>query len=186
MGYLPALKDFPTVDEFCCGLSLKTGAIFAGGFTLGKVFVQLLFIVWSLAASSRVSFLSTMYVKDFYQKIGQMQDEELYNKVTAVSVLSVLFIVIHAFTILVSLLLIKGATTGKTDYLMPWIVVSIFECYINLFVIGMNLGGGQFAWAWFHTVGLALQVYFVAVVLSFRKHIQTSGKFSVESKVYFI
>ena len=43
---------------------------------------------------------------------------------------------------------------------MPWIVVSIFECYIKLFVIGMNLGGGQFAWAWFLALGLAFQVYF--------------------------
>ena len=186
MGFLPALKDFPIVDEFCCGWSLKTGVIAASCFTLGKVSTQLLFIIWNLHGSSRVSFLSSIFVKDFYQKIGQMNDEELYNEVTTVSVLSVIFIVIHVFTILVSLLLIKGATTEKTDYLMPWIVVSIFECYIKLFVIGMNLGGGQFAWGWFLTVGLALQIYFVAVVLSFRKQIQASGKLSAESKVFFV
>ena len=115
-----------------------------------------------------------------------MEDEELYNEVTVVSVLSVIFIIIQMFTMLVSLLLFKGATTGKTDYLMPWIVVSIFECYIKLFVIGMNLGGGQFAWAWFLTVGLALQVYLVAIVLSFRKQIQAPGKISAESKVFFV
>ena len=116
MGFLPALKDFPTVDEFCCGWSLKTGAIVASGFTLGKVFAQLLFIVWNLHGSSRVSFLSSIFVKDFYQKIGQMKDEELYNEVTVVSVSAVMFIVIYVFTMLVSLLLFKGATTEKTSW----------------------------------------------------------------------
>ena len=79
---------------------------------MGKVFLQLLLSVWSLSGS-RISFLS-VYVKDFYQKKGQIEDDEVYNVFFCI-----IFTVMHLFIILVSLLLIKGATKAKTDDLMP-------------------------------------------------------------------
>ena len=157
-------KDFPYVDEFCCGWSLKTGTIFAGGFTLGKVLF--LFSVWSLGVS-----LLSVSEKDFYQKNEQIEDEESYMKVAVPLAMCLPFV-------MVSLFLINGATKAKTDDhdLIPWIFWTIIEVLATFSVIYDNFGVIQFGWVWFFTLCSVFQIYLVVVVLSFMKQIQASDK----------
>merc|ERR1712226_547624 len=88
----------------------------------------------------------------------------------------VLAIVICVFMIVVASILIHGARMERPDFLMPWIVVEIFALFFVLIQIFYAFATSQWSSAFFDIVYFALHLYFIIVVLSFRKQLQAQAE----------
>ena len=167
----------PTVGSFlgCC--ALRTGTLVIGIIQAVTYAILFLVSVVFLAGGSLVA--SGALGEEVNEEEKEVQEEsddeeELEVAVTNAmffSVLACVAIVSCVFNILVSSLLVHGARTRRSDLLMPWILVTVFNlCFCGITIVGALMVHDS------TTAALALleflvAFYFLLIVTSFKKEI---------------
>jgi len=142
--------SLPTVDECCCGCSLKTGVLIIGT-------IRLIFYILPTVAFAALFGLIVTSGQEIRIDISG------YHAITGV--------VAGLVGVLVSSLLIHGARKDRPSFLVIWMVHTVIS-----FIMGILYMAFFWKNAIVFIMPLFLDLYFLIVVSSFRKQLKDKEK----------
>ncbi|XP_077300668.1 uncharacterized protein LOC143921296 [Arctopsyche grandis] len=148
----------PQLNTFCCGCTLKTGAIIVG-------VVDAIWVIIMLIVSILVSVVLNDPSIDTTTETGD--EQTLYSMFVAYSVFSAIYLIM-------AIMLIVGASKNSPNCLIPWL--GYVFAYIIVYLVGaiinsisyFSLGnvGAACSFIISGILGISLQFYFFLVVYS--------------------
>merc|ERR1712133_24349 len=164
----------------CCCIELKTGVRILGIVSCIGSGIAIISYIIGLVGGALSKHVQTNWSNSAFENLGlnlnQSPEFQYFSKtVDAELAMSIIGIIIFAFYLVSSILLIIGAAKESPKLLIPWMLVAfviILFCFVSIILIfaipGGNIDVRYYAWGKFGTflVTMAIIFYFELVVLS--------------------